>query len=591
MGRSAAKERKKVKSGTKFRPAKRSKFSIKNNDIMHAPKNPSFGNPTAYLYGKDAIDAKKHKKRPRKSKENKNKINTQSSSAHAHAYAYAPTQTNKKNNSKNGSNFVARNGNRRVKRMFIARFPVVGTKTKAVPWSRKNKCLGKDEKSEQPEGKQQQQREKIMNGAFSVNETAMEYFNAELAEFAEYVKLTQTEIRAREYLIQQIQKSCKNLFGVENSQCQVFGSFAARSVCIFESDIDVAIWGVVEPDSGDESDFRIKQQQAQKEQRESRAKRAVDATRELLSNQKKQERVLKWKALIDNANKNMEEQTEQLEDKTTEESTTGRNAESENVEPPLFVLDHTGDGRANSLDDDGDDNDNEDEHNNGDDDDSDSLSESDNSNIDNADKLEKFWSRKSTRNDGTASNPIAISSRKSRDNSSTRNDGTASNPIAISYLDDDSSDSTLNDEEKVDLIDIPKRRPRGQSLVSLSSSTTCSVEAKLDESEMEISFFVDPNKQPAREKVGPSGKTRTRVVNSLYKLTRPLRPFASQMHVRKQARVPIINMVTTFGFECDIALGGHNGTDTSSYASTQLSRFKRYVLRKSHFCRFFVVTF
>ena len=470
--------------------------------------------------------------------------------------------------------------------MFIARFPVVGTKTKAVPWLRKNKGLGKDEKSEQPEGKQQQQpqRGKIINGAFSVNETAMEYFNAELTEFAEYVKLTQTEIRAREYLIQQIQKSCKNLFGVEDSQCQVFGSFAARSVCIFESDIDVAIWGVVEPDSGDESDFRIKQQQPQKQQRESIAKRAVDATRELLSNQKKQERVLKWKALIDNANKKMEEQSEQLEDKTTAESTTGRNAESENVEPPLFVLDHNGDGRADSLDDNGDDND--DENNNGDDDDSDSISESDNSNIDNADKLENFWSRKSTRNDGTASNPISISSRKSHDNSSTRNGGTASNPIAIPDLDDDSSDSTLNDEEKVDLIDIPKRRPRGQSLVSLSSSTTCSVEAKLDESEMEISFFVDPNKQPAREKVGPTGRTRTRVVNSLYKLTRPLRPFASQMHVRRQARVPIINMVTTFGFECDIALGGHNGTDTSSYATTQLSRFKRYVLRKSHFYLF-----
>jgi len=76
--------------------------------------------------------------------------------------------------------------------------------------------------------------------------------------------------------------------------------------------------------------------------------------------------------------------------------------------------------------------------------------------------------------------------------------------------------------------------------------------------------------------VGPSGTTRTRVVNSLYKLTRPLRPFASQMHVRKKARVPIINMVTHFGFECDIALGGHNGADTSSYARTQLSRFRSF---------------
>jgi DNA polymerase sigma len=40
--------------------------------------------------------------------------------------------------------------------------------------------------------------------------------------------------------------------------------------------------------------------------------------------------------------------------------------------------------------------------------------------------------------------------------------------------------------------------------------------------------------------------------------------------------VPIINLKSHFGFEADIAVGGHNGTDTSSYASLQVSRFKSF---------------
>lgn len=100
----------------------------------------------------------------------------------------------------------------------------------------------------------------------------------------------------------------------------------------------------------------------------------------------------------------------------------------------------------------------------------------------------------------------------------------------------------------------------------------------MDDSGMEVSFVVDAKRTPTgRSKpVGPQGTTRTQVVKALHKLTRPLRPHSVNMHVRKHARVPIINMVTRFGFECDIALGGHNGTDTSSYATTQLSRFKSF---------------
>jgi len=99
----------------------------------------------------------------------------------------------------------------------------------------------------------------------------------------------------------------------------------------------------------------------------------------------------------------------------------------------------------------------------------------------------------------------------------------------------------------------------------------------LDESGLEVSFVIEANNNhEGKKKIGPSGRTRTLVINSLYKLTRPLRQHAKQMNVRRKARVPIINFVTHFGFECDIAIGGHNGTDTSSYASNQMARFKSF---------------
>ena len=557
MGRSSGKEKKKGKNGKnakepalKVKPAKRSKFSAKNNDLVHVPKNQLLGNPTSYLYGKQAINAKRKR------------------------------QSKKSNNKKHGNNFVPRNGNKRAKRMFIARFPVVGINTKAAPWIQNNNKNhgGKDNNEET-------QQRKIMNGAFSVDENAMKLVNSELEEFATYVKLTGPEIQAREYLIQEIQKSCRNLFGVEASQCQVFGSFGALPVCIFESDIDLAIWGVVEPDNTIVYDgIQEKKTPITKPQNSNNNNNDDDT--QSRSNQKRQERVLKWKAAIDYAQSKLVEKAETSQDNNKKDSAEGGEidekcnsqdqtkedpAEEEAVDgKPLFVLDRTGDASSLELsdkdagsindkeeDDDGvgvdvdvDDDDDDSDNDDRDKDNDFSPSQSDDSHYDNADKLENFWSRKS----GLLSSTIN---------------------------DDGSTNDTDEEDEKVEfndvLRDVPRGRPRGHSLVSLSSETTCSVEATMNESRMEVSFVVEANnKQITRASgVGPTGPTRTRVINSLYKLAKPLRSWAINMQVRKRARVPIINMITRFGFECDIALGGHNGTDTSSYATTQLSRFKR----------------
>jgi len=554
----ARKNKGKPLKATKKNPSRKAKFST--GESVYAPPKLEVTRPTSYLYGNEAIDAKKARK---------NKKRYRISNA-------GPPF-------KNNSNFAARN---RKKRLFIARFPVIGPKAKTPAWFRKHKPEENSNK-ESPSQKRQ-----LLNGAFSVHETAMKHLNNELEDFAAYVRLSPTEIRAREYLIQKIQTSCRNLFGVDSSQCQVFGSFAAQKVCIFESDIDLAIWGVVEADN------------TEKEKETSLpSSKQVDALApsDARSDNKKQERINKWKTLIDNASKEImdasnttvEEPKDELNPKEDTKSPNNHNQFAvlgENEDTPLFVLDRTGDasdaegnGRG-TVSPDENDSSNGDESNkflekrrrevidltqnsvkstNSDDDNDGQFddAESDESHSDNADKLENFWSRKSSA-ETIETRPI--------------------NAIEILESEADGDDGDSNGEigegeVLVDFNDLPKRRPRGQSLVSLSSSTTCSVQAKLDQSDMEVSYVVDINAQSARDKVGPSGNIRTRVVNSLYKLSRPLRSYASQMHVRKKARVPIINMVTHFGFECDIALGGHNGTDTSSYANTQLSRFRRYV--------------
>lgn len=77
--------------------------------------------------------------------------------------------------------------------------------------------------------------------------------------------------------------------------------------------------------------------------------------------------------------------------------------------------------------------------------------------------------------------------------------------------------------------------------------------------------------------MGPKGKARNQVVSALVSLTRQLRRsnFTHTIECRKGARVPIINCSTRTGFEGDIAIGGHNGVDTSMYAMSQVKRFRR----------------
>jgi hypothetical protein len=93
----------------------------------------------------------------------------------------------------------------------------------------------------------------------------------------------------------------------------------------------------------------------------------------------------------------------------------------------------------------------------------------------------------------------------------------------------------------------------------------------------EASNSADASKPVIKPVFGPTGKTRVRVISVLQGLTGHLRrsSFTNTVECRSRARVPIVNCNTRTGFEGDIAIGGHNGVDTSTYAKRQVNRFQR----------------
>ena len=76
---------------------------------------------------------------------------------------------------------------------------------------------------------------------------------------------------------------------------------------------------------------------------------------------------------------------------------------------------------------------------------------------------------------------------------------------------------------------------------------------------------------------GPTGNTRKMVIKALHLLSGKIHKsnFARNVETRSKARVPIICVNTCLGFDGDIALGGHNGTDTSHYVRKQVERYER----------------
>ena len=146
-------------------------------------------------------------------------------------------------------------------------------------------------------------------------------------------------------------------------------------------------------------------------------------------------------------------------------------------------------------------------------------------------------------------------------------DSSSDEEDAVEDLTQDDSSSSDDEEDEHSSPQIPQKTNEVLELSVTSNKPT------LDrrESSSSIVRYAD------KPSFGPTGKARTHVVSALLSLTRQLKR-SSHVHTiecRSKARVPIINCSTRTGFEGDIAIGGHNGVDTSMYALSQVKRFSR----------------
>jgi hypothetical protein len=181
---------------------------------------------------------------------------------------------------------------------------------------------------------------------------------------------------------------------------------------------------------------------------------------------------------------------------------------------------------------------------------------------DSADKLSSYYQR-NNRLDATSSGnnfPMDVKGRASSSSSVILLDHYDSSEEK-EYLECDSSDSDTDSE-----------------FLSPSKATNPKRSMEIMELSITSNKISDAGVRPEPAVVGPRGKVRTRVVSALLSLTRQLRmssKFTHTIECRTKARVPIINCSTRMGFEGDIAIGGHNGVDTSMYAKSQVKRFRR----------------
>ena len=351
---------------------------------------------------------------------------------------------------------------------------------------------------------------------------SLNQLSQELQAFAGYVRLQPTEHDARQFMIQFITNLAGSTFSGTDVHLQVFGSYATPAVCTYCSDVDMALWGVVEAP-----------QQSQPQQQGVLTKFNNDdhhdddkpppRDEEL---DRKELKVQKWRDLLLEFENQEEEEEEKKEDEKP-------------ISAELFVIDRTGENDDDVIDLTGKDQEVTATPQELDDDD-----EKSDSDDDSADKLENL---KNKRSNGATAN------------------------LVTEYVVDDDDDS----EESVQEPPRKRRRPTDD----LSSSDSDDEDRVMTSSDgLEVSYHASRKPKPAAPMViGPTGKTRTLVVNALRSLGNGLRKnrMFCNIEVRRFARVPIVTMETRLGFEGDVAIGGHNGTDTSQFAATLVKKYAR----------------
>jgi hypothetical protein len=350
-------------------------------------------------------------------------------------------------------------------------------------------------------------------------------FDAELQAFAKYVQLTEKECQAREALVDNLQTMAETLFSSDTRDhisMQVFGSFATRSVCVFSSDIDLALWGVVAPPTP-----------------VSYPKKKKTPPPSSSSGNRKADSLKRWKlafASLDAENAAAPddlppgEGTKQKKDADLSTTKVVIQQTTED-ESSLFVLDREGapthDPVATA-----------------------SINEGGVIDLTNEIENEQPLQRDSDEDSADKLEAFALGS--------TTTGSTRESAISLTTSDED--DDSDDDED-------------------LEEGVFSSSREDEEDNDMEISIFASAPEPSTPTPTGPTGRARTQVVDALDALRRKLRkwPFTKQVMLIGRARVPIVKLQTKLGVEMDVAVGGHNGTDTSHFAALQSEKFQRYV--------------
>ncbi|KAL3936584.1 MAG: hypothetical protein SGBAC_008125, partial [Bacillariaceae sp.] len=346
-----------------------------------------------------------------------------------------------------------------------------------------------------------------------VDPRSMSVLDHELEAFCKYVQLSDKEIQTRDNLIQTIRNEARERFGIRDSDVKIFGSYAARPVCTFESDVDLVIWGLMEeqysPWKPDVEEIPVQKETASLPPR--KEPQAVHP------NMKKQYRILEWKSAIEESEKKLALQASEKNEVGTEsrpepkkkpevggsrgvkddgstettasnsespssesgqfedadeKSSTNENAGDDKEEAPFFVIDRVGDESSSSLAGESS------EAKAGTTEDSAPLSPKENaatdvnSDDDTADKLEGLKSKEESADldisgEGNEFPGLALLD--------------ALGEGACFTIDDEDNDDEEDedDEQEEALLTTPKTRKRSHSLISLSSATTCGSDSQM----------------------------------------------------------------------------------------------------------------
>jgi hypothetical protein len=525
----------------------------------------------------------------------------------------------------------------------------------------------------------------------SIPQTIMNKFNTEIVNFYNYVKLTEDEIRAREYIIKCITNDTKALFGSKSVRMssngtraklesykkdksssrnqgeerdihvQVFGSFATPEVSTFWSDVDLALWGIIDEqndndndnflkeivswqnngsdsddnendcvevedgngDNGDNDELEDKNNSIEHEDEDEDSGKGdniirmttgtLTRTMELLNDEKKatfnnidqeihgdkkeskEAKIHRWKAALGSINN----------DNAGEDGDSNYdNDKADQLDKGLsFIIDRKG---AKVIVGDHQEIDNKVwcEHNDNKNEETQGMRLDEASNCDEEEifeeKKDEPSEKESDRYDDEGNDDDSIDvmdsyyNRIDSDNNISQGKNNKGDDIVDLSKSSDESDDSIHDGSnnisqgngiKGDaIIDLSKSSDESDDSIHEGLKEFVSRFESSDGLEINVTTSGIDRGSVARNgdsvPYGPQGDTRKMVIKALRELSGKIHrsSYARSVETRTKAKVPIICITTRLGFDGDIALGGHNGTDTSHYVRNQVNQYERYVL-------------